>query len=87
MILTGQKFAAIGEALAGPRWKSVVAIWLGKGERTIHGYANGTCNVPRSVRKKFAVLCYTRGSALVRLAIELDRDIEKIATNPAIDNT
>lgn len=83
MILTGGKFAIIGDALAGPRYKALVALWLGKSERTIHDYVAGHANVPREVRKKLAVLCYTRGTALVRLALEIDHDVSKAAGNPA----
>lgn len=75
MIVTKEKFVTIGMALFGARWKTDMALALELSVGTIHDYADGTTNVPRDVRKKIAILAYSRGSALERIAVELDQDV------------
>lgn len=82
MIVTGEKFKTIGEALFGERWVSAVAHALEKDQRTVRRYSDGEINVPRDVRKLLAIICQTRGAALVRLSIELDPSVSGVA--PAI---
>lgn len=87
MIVTGVKFAIIGEALFGSRYKRALALALCKSEETVHGYAAGRTNVSRAVRMKLAILCFTRGAALMRLATELDPQVAKIADLSVIDDS
>lgn len=85
MIITGPKFAIIGSSLFGKRWKRQLSLALEKSERTLTDYAAGVTNVPRDVRKRLAVLCHTRGTTLVRIALELDPEVAKAAGMSAVD--
>lgn len=72
MIITGEKFSQIGEALFGPRWKAVLADMMCRDNRMIRYYSDGRTPVPVELLRKLAVICRTRGAALIRIADELE---------------
>lgn len=71
MILTGDKFCRLGEALYGPRWKAVLANMMSRNHRMIQYYCDGK-PVPVPLVRKLIIEARTRAAALDRIADELE---------------
>lgn len=72
MMLTGERFGQIGEALFGPRWKAVLAHMIDRDSRTVRYYIDGN-TIPVELIDKLEILCRSRGEALLRIADEIKR--------------
>jgi len=76
MILTGERFCRIGEAMYGPRWKPVLAQMLCRDNRMIRYYCDGHA-VPVELAEKLLVAAEARYDALGRAIEELRKAVAR----------
>lgn len=56
MILTGRELAEMGELLHGPDWRAWLARKLGRSERQVRRYENGTSRIPVDFRDQLLAM-------------------------------